>query len=160
MNLVLVQALREHTEVIKNLMQFYIYDFSEYVHCDVEDNGLFAAYPLLDEYWKEKNNRFPYIIKKDEKYVGFVLVRFIASEERNYFSMAEFFIMRKYRKAGIGKTVAGQIFQLHKGHWEVCQKESNQPALAFWNKVIVEHTKGQFKEYFKNEKRIQEFESW
>jgi len=31
-------------------MQFYIYDFSEFVRHDVEEDGLFAAYPLLDEY--------------------------------------------------------------------------------------------------------------
>jgi predicted acetyltransferase len=158
MSLKLIRASGEHEAVIKNLMQFYIYDFSEFVACEVEEDGLFEAYPHLKEYWKE-NNRFPYVIKKDEKYAGFVLVRFIESEKRDYFSVAEFFILKKYRRAGIGKSVAAQIFNLHKGQWEVYQKESNKPAQLFWNKVIDEYTRGQFKERSENGKRIQDFEN-
>ena len=159
MDLQLIRASQEYRNVIKNLMQFYIYDFSEFVRHDVEEDGLFAAYPFLDEYWKDVDHKFPYIIKKQEKYVGFVLVRFIESQKRNYFSIAEFFIMRKYRKEGIGKAVAEQIFDLHRGQWEVYQKESNKPAQLFWNRIIDEYTKGQFKERFENGKRIQDFET-
>lgn len=75
-----------------------------------------------------------------------MLVKFIESEERNYFSIAEFFIMRKYRMEGIGKAVAEQIFNLHKGKWEVHQKESNRPAQVFWNKTIDGYTRGHFTE--------------
>jgi len=157
MNVKLIQASPEHKDVVKNLMQFYIYDFSEFVECDVEGDGLYAAYPHLEDYWKEKDYRFPYLIKKDEKYVGFVLVRFIESAERNYFSIAEFFIMKKYRRKGIGKAVAKQVFNLHKGRWEVYQKESNKPAQEFWTRIIDEYTKGQFKERLENGKRIQDF---
>ena len=136
MNFKLIKASQEYKDVIKNLMQFYIYDFSEYLKCDVEEDGLFGGYPCLEDYWKEGNHKFPYIIKKGERYVGFALVRFIESEERNYFSIAEFFIMKKYRREGIGKAVAKQIFNLHKGQWEVYQKECNKPAQIFWNKII------------------------
>jgi predicted acetyltransferase len=159
MNLELIRASPEYKNVIKNLMQFYIYDFSEYVKCDVEEDGLFEAYPHLEYYWKEENHKFPYIIKKDERYIGFVLVRFIESGERNYFSIAEFFIMKKYRREGIGKAVAEQVFNLHRGQWEVYQKESNKPAQVFWNRVIDAYTKGQFTERFENGKRIQDFEN-
>jgi len=159
MNFTLIEASEEYKSVVKNLMQFYMYDFSEFLKTDVEDDGLYAAYPHLDEYWKEKDIRFPYIIKKDEKYVGFVFVRFIESPERNYFSIAEFFIMKKYRNEGIGKTVAEKIFNLHRGQWEVYQKESNKPAQLFWTKVIDEYTKGQFKERLEEGRRIQNFEN-
>lgn len=159
MNFILIQASHGYKDVIKNLMQFYIYDFSEYNKSNVEEDGLFAAYPDLELYWKEENHRFPYVIKKDEKYVGFVLVRFIESAERIYFSIAEFFIMKKYRQEGIGKAAAGQIFNMHKGLWEVYQMESNKPAQMFWKKVIDEYTKGQFEERFENGRRIQNFEN-
>ena len=128
MNFKLIQASRKYEHVIKNLMQFYIYDFSEFVKYDVEEDGLFAPYSHLKDYWEDEKHKFPYIIQKDEKYVGFVLVRFIESKERNYFAIAEFFIMKKYRREGIGKAVAEEIFNLHKGQWEVYQKESNKPA--------------------------------
>jgi len=144
---------------MQNLMQFYIYDFSEYVKYDVEDNGLFVPYLDLKEYWEADNNKFPYIIKNDDRYVGFVLVKFMRSEDRNYFSIAEFFILKKYRHAGIGKAIAVKVFNLHKGEWEVFQKDSNKPAQIFWNKVISEYTNGQFKERLENGKRIQVFEN-
>ena len=159
MGLTLLQASNEHKIVIQNLMQFYIYDFSEFIRYDVEDNGLFATYPDLNDYWKPDNNKFPYIIKKDDKYAGFVLVKFVSSEDRSFFSMAEFYILKRYRKEGIGKAIALRIFELHKGHWEVFQKESNKPAQLFWNKVISDYTQGQFKERFENGRRIQNFES-
>src|SRR6478736_6163623 len=75
MNFELIYAAQDYKDVIKNLIQFYIYDFSEYINFDVEEDGLFKAYPDLEAYWKERDNKFPYIIKKDEKYVGFVLVK-------------------------------------------------------------------------------------
>jgi predicted acetyltransferase len=158
MNFKLIQASQEHEEVIKNLMQLYIYDFSEFVDCDIENNGLFPPYAGLEEYWKEEN-KFPYVLKKDEKYIGFILVRFIESEERNYFSIAEFFVMKKYRLEGIGKSAASEIFNLHKGQWEVYQKENNKPAQVFWVKTISDYTKGKFNERSENGKRIQTFEN-
>ncbi len=124
----LKKASVEDETIIKNLMQFYMYDFSEFVDIDAQEDGLFAAYKYLDEYWKENNNRFPYIVQKDRKHVGFVLVRFIESAERKYFSIAEFFVMEKYTRSGIGRTIAHQLFDLHKGIWEVFHKESNMVA--------------------------------
>src|SRR5450432_780824 len=159
MNYHLISASNEYEEVVKNLMQFYFYDFSEFVDCDVENDGLYAAYAGLDLYWKEINYRFPYLITKDEKYIGFVLVRKIESPEGSYFSIAEFFIMRKYRRTGIGSAVAKEIFDLHKGKWEVYQKESNKPAQSFWTKIIHAYTQGQFSAHEADGKRIQNFEN-
>ena len=159
MNIMLIGASSEYKNVIKNLMQFYVYDFSIYIGCDVERDGLYAEYADLDDYWREPNHRFPYMIIKEKKYLGFVLVRFIESAERAYFSIAEFFILNKYRRQGIGKMIALQIFNLHRGQWEVFQKESNKPAQAFWSTVINEYTGGKFTERFENGRRIQDFEN-
>lgn len=157
MNYELIQASKEHKGIIQNLMQFYSYDFSEFIHCDVEDDGLFKAYPYLEDYWVEVDHRFPYVIKQEDNYIGFVLVRCIESEERKYCSIAEFFIMKKYRKEGIGTAVAKQLFDMHKGQWEIHQLESNVPAQQFWNKVIREYTQGNFSDRVHDGRRIQEF---
>jgi hypothetical protein len=95
----LIKAQPEHKQVIANLMQLYIYDFTEFMDFDVQANGLFEAYPYLDNYWKETNHRFPYLILQGKHIIGFVLVRFMASEKRQYYSIAEFFVMKKYRQA-------------------------------------------------------------
>jgi predicted acetyltransferase len=159
MNFILLKASEGHKIVIQNLMQYYIYDFSEYIKYDVDDNGMFAPYSGLMDYWEGDNGKFPYVIKMNDKYVGFVLVKLINSIDRNYFSIAEFFILKKYRREGIGKAIAVKVFNLHKGRWEVYQKNSNKPAQIFWSKVISEYTKGQFKERLEDGKRIQNFEN-
>lgn len=152
----IIHVQKEHKKVLANLMQFYIYDFSEFMKLDVEENGLYRDYPL-EEYWKEGHHRFAYIIKKEDKYVGFVLVKWIENIDRNYYSIAEFFIFKKYRKAGMGKAVATRIFDLHKGEWEVYQIEANKAAQIFWNKTINEYTRGKFKERTEKGRVIQEF---
>lgn len=157
MKLDLIRASPEHRGVLKNLMQFYIYDFSEYLGYDVEPDGLFKPYPSLDEYWNT-DSKFPYLIKKNEKYVGFALIKFIETSQRSYYSMAEFFILKKCRHQGIGKSVACELFELHKGSWEVHQREKNIPAQVFWTKIIDEYTHGQFKDRLENGRRIQDFD--
>lgn len=154
-NLVLVSASREHKEVISNLMQFYMYDFSEYVDMDVAENGLFNAYPGIEGYWEEKSGKFPYLIQKEAQYAGFALVKTV----NDYFSIAEFFILKKYRRQGIGGIAATQLFNLHKGEWEVHQRERNVPAQLFWRKIIAEYTNGQFFERSENGRKIQQFRS-
>ena len=102
MNFELIYASKDCINVIRNLMQFYNYDFSEYINHDVEEGGLYKAYPDLEKYLEEEGYKFPYIIKKGEKYVWFVLVSKNKSDT-DYFSIAEFFILKKYRREGIGQ---------------------------------------------------------
>jgi len=143
--------------ILNNLMQFYFYDFSEFIDCDVEDNGLYGEYPYLDDYWISVENRFPYFLKVDGKNVGFVLVRYIDSIDISYFSITEFFIMKKYRRLGLGKHAAKIVFDMHRGRWEVSQLGRNFPAQQFWNNVITEYTSGRFSNRTDSGKYIQEF---
>jgi predicted acetyltransferase len=152
----LVKATAEATGTMVNLMQLYIYDFSEFVDRDVTQNGLFDPYPNLDEYWN-RQDRFPYFIMQDDKYLGFVLVKSIASNDKITFSIAEFFVLRKYRRMGVGRLIAEQIFRIHSGQWAITQRESNKPAQAFWRKVIAQYNGGKFSERIENERTIQEF---
>jgi len=154
--MLLTKASYQQKQIINNLMQFYMYDFSEFVNIDIEADGFFAAYKNLDDYWNDEN-RFPYIIQNEERPIGFALVRLIESDQRSYYSIAEFFVLKKYRKKGIGKQIATQLFNLHKGLWEVFQRESNKPAQLFWSNVIGAYTKGNFTERFEDGKTIQSF---
>ncbi|MCK6206458.1 GNAT family N-acetyltransferase [Bacillus infantis] len=150
----IIKAGAEHEEALQNLLQFYIYDFSEFIDAYVEENGRFSEYPL-SSYWTEEGH-FPYIIKLDERYAGFVLV----TEDSQSLSINEFFILKKYRREGLGKQVAKDIFGLHKGRWEIFQIEKNKPAQGFWRCVIDEYTNGEFMEREDEHKRvIQEFVS-
>ncbi|WP_160496880.1 hypothetical protein [Paenibacillus dendrobii] len=59
-------------------------------------------------------------------------------------SIAEFFIMRKWRKQGIGREVATRIFDRHKGNWEVKQEKENYNAQKFWETVINQYCNGRY----------------
>jgi predicted acetyltransferase len=67
--------------------------------------------------------------------------------------------MKKYRRTGIGKSGAWQIFNLQRGKWEVYQKESSKYARLFWNRIIDEYKEGRFKERPENGRKIQDFVS-
>ncbi|TYS45667.1 GNAT family N-acetyltransferase [Bacillus infantis] len=150
----IIKAGAEHEEALLNLFQFYIYDFSEFIDAHVGDNGRFSEYPLQD-YWTEEGH-YPYVIKLNGHYAGFVLV----AEDSESLSINEFFILKKYRREGLGKQVAKDIFGLHKGRWEIFQIEKNKPAQGFWRSVIDEYTSGEFTERKDEHNRvIQEFVS-
>ncbi|KZE64335.1 acetyltransferase [Fictibacillus phosphorivorans] len=141
----LKKAAIQEKDIISNLMQFYFYDFSEFIDMNVGNAGLYSGYPYLDQYWEE-DGRYPYLIESEGKYAGFVLVREVVEEGQKYWSIAEFFIMKKFRRTGLGQRVAHQVFDSHKGNWEVGQIEKNKPAQIFWRKVIGNYTNGQFEE--------------
>ncbi len=52
------------------------------------------------------------------------------------YSVAEFFILRKYRRRGIGRQVAVDLFDRFRGRWEISKLPTNLPALRFWSNVI------------------------
>lgn len=160
MKFILFEAPPELKEVFTNLMQFYYYDFSEYLGIDTEANGKFDAYPNLDDYWKGSPDRFPYLIKVEPHYAGFALVKRIQTESQNYFSMAEFFVLRKYRLNKIGEVAAIELFERHQGNWQVFQRLGNKPAQLFWKKTIAKYTKGNFTEYTEGDKIIQVFHTF
>ena len=72
MNYEIVKASLDNAETLTNLMKFYIYDFSEFIEAHIEENGRFGDYSLND-YWKD-DNRFPYLVRFNGNYAGFVLV--------------------------------------------------------------------------------------
>jgi predicted acetyltransferase len=50
--------------------------------------------------------------------------------------VTEFFIMRKFRRPGVGKRAAAGLFQRYPGRWTVRQQVSNPAATAFWRTAI------------------------
>jgi predicted acetyltransferase len=116
-------------EVLRRLIEFYDYDFSEYLGWDVNDHGAFG-YRYLDHYWIEAD-RHPFFIDVDGRLAGFSLV---CSGRPN--DMAEFFVMRKYRRAGVGREAARQVFEQFPGTWQVRELEANVGGSSFWRSVI------------------------
>ena len=144
MNIELINVKEEEKSVLRQLLELYSYDFSEFDDNDVNNHG-FYGYTYLDYYWTV-DTRHPFFIRVDGKLAGFVMISdysFILPE-KSANSITEFFVMRKYRRKGIGKTVAFQIFDLFPGKWEVIQMGENAPSIHFWEGVVDEYTNGNF----------------
>jgi len=149
MNIGIQQAALEEKSILRNLLELYEYDSSEFEPRDLDVHGLFG-YRWLDHYWTEAG-RFPFIVRVEGQLAGLVLVRTLdETENDNTYSMAEFFILRKYRRQGVGQFVAQRIFDLFPGQWNVAQVENNHAAQRFWRKIISEYTQGNFHEIGSN----------
>ena len=138
----------DEKSVLRQLMELYAYDFSEYDQADVNSHGLYG-YTYFDYYWTE-DSRHPFLIKVNGRYAGFVLINeycYIVKDPGAK-SIAEFFVMRKYRRKGIGKKVAFQVFDKFPGKWEVLQHGENLPSKIFWEGVIREYTGDNFESKF------------
>jgi predicted acetyltransferase len=143
-------ASYEEKTILRNLMQLYRYDFSEMDGKAVDNNGLFT-YRYLDLYWVEPE-RFPFLVRVDGQLSGFTLLRkgtyFPELEDQNRIGMmiAEFFVMRKFRRQGVGSQVAKQLFDQYPGRWETAQTPENRVGQAFWRTLIDGYTIGDFRE--------------
>lgn len=135
----------EQKPLLKQLMQLYLYDFADYTQDDLPENG-FYSYPYLDLYWEEPG-RYPFLIRADGQVAGFVLVRITRDADGQEINqIAEFFVLRKYRRRKVGQTAAWMAFDHFPGRWHVQEIPENQPAQRFWRKIINEYTQGQFTE--------------
>ncbi|NMO97692.1 GNAT family N-acetyltransferase [Paenibacillus lemnae] len=140
----IVRVEETQKSVLRQLIELYEYDFSEFNDRDVNDYGLYD-YKYFDYYWTEQD-RHPYFIKVENKYAGFILINNYCylQQGAKAKSIAEFFVMRKYRRRGVGQKAAVKIFDMHQGDWEVLQHGNNEGSKFFWKKVIEEYTDGAF----------------
>jgi predicted acetyltransferase len=136
--------------VFRNLMQLYLYDFSEHDRRDPDPHGLFD-YGYLDHYWTSDwrdDGWVPFLVRVEGRLAGFALKggRGYSHLGRNdtEHSITEFFVMRKWRGSGVGCRVAFELFDRFSGRWEVAQKRTNVVAQSFWRSVIGEYTGGDF----------------
>ena len=135
-------ATLDDKPLLQRLVELYQYDFSEIQGGDLDQHGCFG-YLYLDNYWVDAD-RYPFLVRVNGKLAGFVLVNRLTYWIDNQLSLAEFFILRKYRRQGIGKVVAFQVFDKFHGKWEIRETAANVSAQCFWRKVVAEYTAGQY----------------
>ena len=138
------KATLDEKPILRQLLELYEYDFSEFEDTDVGPHGSYG-YRYLDHYWTEAD-RHPYLIHVDDKLAGFVLVNRHPVSGEDRWLVAEFFVMRKYRGRGVGAFAAAFVFDHHPGAWEVKQLASHPGSTAFWRKLISRYTSGQYEE--------------
>jgi len=146
MQVLVSPAARVEEQALRALFELYAYDFSELLGLDLGDDGRFAV-PSLAAYWEDPR-RHPFLVRIDGKLAGFALVGQGSrlGDDPEVFDMAEFFVVRRYRRHGVGERVAVEIFNKFPGRWEVRQRPENTAATAFWRRVIGRYTGQRFVE--------------
>jgi predicted acetyltransferase len=147
MQIDIVRATLSERPLLRQLSEFYMYDMSEFdLEIDINPHGTFDF--SIDRYWQDPN-RAPYLVYVDAKVAGFVLVKrggYLAVDPE-MMDLADFFILRRYRRQRIGTFAAERVFEMFPGKWEVRQFAENAVAHSFWHKVIDHYTNGHFQEF-------------
>lgn len=120
---------------VRSLVQLYIYDLGG-AYWDVERNGAFAPARWHRRFWTGRG-RHLFVMRVRGRLAGFALVR-----ERAHFAgaaareIAEFFVLRKYRRRGVGTRAAAELLTRFPGRWELSELSWNVAAQRFWRRVI------------------------
>ena len=131
----------ENRLVLEAMFQLYIHDFSEYWagqdRAELTEAGQFDAYPGLDRYWTTPD-RSAWFIRADGHLAGFALLNCHShSGLPADHDVAEFFVVRKHRRAGVGFEAARQLIAPRSGQWEIAVVRANVGALDFWRCVAT-----------------------
>ena len=131
----------EDKDILYRLLQYSLFEESLTDLNEMNDEAIFE-YKWFDDYFKD-DNREAYFIKEENsnKILGFAMVNRYMKKNKDGHSIAEFMIIPKYRRLKIGKSVAVELFNMHKGIWEVEPSYGSKSAFSFWKSVIDEYTK-------------------
>lgn len=153
----LEKVILEKKDVLFNLLQFSLYDGSQYSENSLNEDGKFE-YSWFDKYFQDES-REAFFIKYNHEYIGFVMINENLKVCSTGKSVAEFLIMPKYRRKHIGRKVAIDIFNMHQGYWEVEPLENSEQAYYFWEKTIREYTGNKYEINDYNNSKIFVFKS-
>ncbi len=149
-NVTLEPAGPDRRTTLANLFQLYVHDFSEHwagtARGELAEDGTFEDYPHLDSYWTDAD-REALLVRVDGRIAGFVLLNAHSHSGLPLdHAVAEFFVVRKHRRGGVGRAAAFAAIAPRGGQWELAVARRNTGALAFWRGVAAEAASGPVEE--------------
>ena len=122
--------------LVRNLLNLYVYDMSQWFKFDPDDEG-FYNYEIPDF---DAPDHFVYIANYADSPAGLALLR----KEQNQYDMKEFFVLRRYRGTSTASDFLEDLLKRHPGNWQVRVFADNKPAVPFWQKAITNLTHDKF----------------
>ena len=138
------ELTKDDKKLVYNLLQFALYDGSQYIENKIDDEGVFQ-YKYFENYFKD-NDRYAYLIEYQGEVVGFTFINKYLKIFSEGYSIAEFLILPNYRRLHIGSEVCNIIFSKFKGNFEIEPIPNSETAYKFWKKVISNYTNDNYKE--------------
>jgi predicted acetyltransferase len=144
--------------LLRNLFEHYCHDMSEWFDVDTGADGSYS-YDTASVWASEQE---VYLATVGTSIAGFALIGTgthwlgdIGARD-----IHEFFVLRKFRRRGIGKQMAALLWNEHPGEWLVRVLEANAPAVLFWRTAISGYTLGSCQGSFQEERRVIDGRSW
>ncbi len=135
----LMRVTEDDRQTLWNLLQYMLFETSPSGDNVANADGSFS-YEYFDKYFTYAD-REAYLVKApDGELIGFVMINQYLQKVDNGHAIAEFLILPRFRRMGIGYEVAKRCFAMYSGMWEV--SPANDVAYQFWKKVIDEETEG------------------
>jgi predicted acetyltransferase len=131
----------DHKHVLANLLQFYRYDFSAIRGYELTPHGTFV-YRYLDHYFTEDGREACFITAGGEL-AGFTMTRRLSDSTHE---VAEFFVMQRHRRSGLGRAAAHQMLRRHPGEWLLAFDHANHAAARFWPPTVAAIADGRIDE--------------
>ena len=134
----LLPTTADQAPLIRNLYQFYSYESSDWEQEDVEVDGRFYIHDEhLHRYWQD-DGWGAYLVLADGFIAGFVLVERSELPGIDALELADLFILKKYRRQGLGRAVAQQILGNHPHNWLLRCYRQDHLAMAFCSAVLAD----------------------
>lgn len=125
MEFILEKVEKDKEDILKNLLEYYLYDFNVFYEDDLNENGRFEFIETSD--YVLKDNYEAFFIKVNNNYAGFVLV-----SDKTQFAkqpatkIEEFWIMPKYRKGLFAFEVLKYVYLSYNNEKELFILEDNK----------------------------------
>ncbi len=144
MEIAIHAAEPDDAAVLGSLLQLYLHDFSEVDGHDVDDSGRFAYDGLARGGEVDRWRDACLIYASIGRLADARSARRPALGPGACWSIAEFFVMRKYRRRGVGARVAAEVFRRFPGRWEVSPVAANAAAQSFRRAAVGRYTVGRY----------------
>ena len=148
----------ESDAVLQDLFQHYLRDMAVWFEVEANPSG---SYPYdTSVIWEQEYDA--YLAKVEDSVAGFALIG-SADEylsEVGAHDVHEFFVLRRFRRQGIGRRMAIHLWNRYCGEWLVRVLEANVPAQAFWRATIEGFPLGSFAGLRKEESRLVRGRPW
>jgi predicted acetyltransferase len=130
--------------LLRNLFKHYVYDMAEWFEIDRKADGTYS----YDTAWIWENGYAAYLAKAGDLIAGFAIVGAAVQwlGDIGAHDVKEFFVVRRFRRNGLGQRMAILLWNERSGEWLVRVLESNTPALLFWRAAISSYSHGSYEE--------------
>ncbi len=138
-SLVISKIGPESDILLRNLFEHYIHDMAEWFDIDTKPDGSYS----YDTSFVWENGYDAYLAKLGDSIAGFALVGSAVEwlGDMGAHDVHEFFVIRRFRRRGVGQRMAVLLWKEHPGEWLVRVLELNAPAVLFWRTAILSYSR-------------------